>query len=107
MTFEDLKALMGTPLFLFAVMLGASVVSGLQQVTTARRDGKTVTCLEYLKHWPETLAVLGGNVLAFIVAVAADQLNLAAAIGIGFGLNTLMDSLRAGGRSRLISEGVK
>lgn len=107
MTIEGLKALMDTPVFLFVVMILASVVSGLQQVSSAQRGGKTVSCLDYLKSWPETIAVLGGNVLAFILAVAADQLNLAAAIGIGFGLNTLMDSLRAGGRTALLSEGKK
>lgn len=107
MTVEQIKALIDTPLFLFVVMILASVVSGLQQVSSARRAGKEVSCLEYLKHWPETIGVLGANVLAFIIAIATDQLNLMAAIGIGFGLNTLMDSLRAGGRTTLLSEGKK
>src|SRR5262245_4904840 len=104
MTPEQLKILIDNPIFLFFVMLLASVTSGLQQVATARRDGKEVTCIEYLKHWPETAAVLLGNVLCFILLIPTDQLNLLAAIGIGFGLNTLADSMRSGGRSTFIAE---
>lgn len=107
MTFDDLKVLIETPAFLFLMMLVGSVTSGLQQVATARRDGREVTCLAYLRYWPETLAVILGNIIAFVLLIPTDQLNLIAAIGIGFGMNPVVDSLRSGGRSVFLAEGKK
>lgn len=99
MTTEQLQGYLQDPLVLLAVMLAASAGSACKQIFDGRRNGAAVTCAQYFAHWPETLTVLGGNVLAFLLLVEVDQLNLAAAIGIGYGLNSVADLVRPGGRS--------
>lgn len=99
MTTEQLQQYLENPLVLLAVMLAASAGSACKQIFDGRRNGAAVTCAQYLAHWPETLAMLGGNVLAFLLLVEVDQLNLAAAVGIGYGMNSVADLVRPGGRS--------
>lgn len=99
MTVEQLKALLAGPLPLLGVMLFASALNMLKQMVDARRNGSTLTCAQYLMHWPETVTTLAGNVLIFGVLVMADQLNFASAIATGYGMNSLADMVRPGGRS--------
>jgi len=107
MTVDEIKIFMSEPWALFFMMLMASMLSGLEQVTTAKKDGAIVSALDYLKHWPETVSVLIANIISFLLLIEINQLNTASALGIGFGLNTLIDSLRTGGRSKFLAEGKK
>lgn len=99
MTADQLRELLQTPASLFLVMLLASIVSMLKQLTDANRNGAKVTFAEYLSHWPETVGTILANVIAFGVLVVVDQLNFASALGVGYGANSVVDLLRNGGRS--------
>lgn len=99
LTAEELKALLETPVVLAIIMLIGSAVNGLTQLAKARQNGTAVSIGSYLAHWPELLATLGGNVLAFLTLIATDSLNYASALGIGFMANSVSDLMRAGGRS--------
>jgi hypothetical protein len=103
MTNTELKALLEGPLPLLGVMLFASALNMLKQIVDARRNGSTLSCAEYLSHWPETLTTLAGNVLVFGVLVMSDQLNFASAIATGYGMNSLADMVRSGGRSAALA----
>lgn len=106
MTPEKLQELLSTPLWLFAVMILASLANGLKQVGDAARNGTSdVGPIAYLfRFWPETIGMVIGNVLAFAVLAATGQLNLAAAIGIGYGVNSAVDLMRPGGRSAALAK---
>lgn len=99
MTAEALKQLLATPVALFVVMLLGSLANGLKQLATAKQSGTSASFLSYLGHWPETLATVILNALAFATLLTTDQLNFASALGIGFAANSASDLLRAGGRS--------
>lgn len=99
MTADELKIVLSTPAALFVLMLLASFSSSVKQIVSARRAGVTVTCAEYWAHWPETAAALIANVIGFALLILTDQLNFASALGIGYGANSVVDLLRAGGRS--------
>jgi hypothetical protein len=103
MTTEQLRAYLDDPLVLLLVMLAASAGSAWKQIYDGRRNGVAVSCAEYLAHWPETLTMIGGNLLAFLLLVEVDQLNLAAAAGVGYGMNSVADLIRPGGRSAAMS----
>ena len=92
-TRDGLKALLDTPLVLFAVMLLASLTSGLKQVAAAKKAGSDMTFVEYWAHLPDTMATVIGNMLAFAALILTDQLNFAAALGIGYGVNSITDLL--------------
>lgn len=99
MTEGELTAWLMRPGVLFAVMLLGSLGSMLNQISKAQREGRAVTCWQYLAHWPETMAMLIGNTFAFGTLLLAGQLNFAAAVGIGWVANSVADQIRAGGRS--------
>lgn len=94
-----LKEILSSPLGLLALMLAASLLGGIKQIVIAKQSGVKVTLGEYFQYWPETIAVLIGNVLAFVVLILTDQLNFASALGIGYGVNSAADLLRVGGRT--------
>jgi len=102
---EHLKLIMASPVALFALMLLASVGSALKQLSVARRNGASMSCKEYLLHWPETSSTLIGNVLALAVLLHFDVLNVASAIGVGYGVNSLSDLLTTYGRSAKLNVG--
>jgi len=106
MTVLQLQKLILGPLGLFVIMTLSSFVNGLKQLVTARMQGTTeITLRTYLgKYWPETLTAVIGNILAFAVLVATDQLNFASALGIGYGINSAADLIRSGGRSASLSQ---
>lgn len=103
MTADQLKHFLQGPVPLFGVMLFASFLNMLKQLADARGNGGTTTCREYLVHWPETITTLGGNVVMFGVLLLADQLNFAAAAAVGYGMNSLSDLIRPGGRSATLN----
>ena len=103
LTTEELKELLANPAWMLLLMLMASLANALKQIIVARQAGMEVRCSDYLSHWPETVATIIGNVLGFLILVATDQLNLASALGIGYGVNSLTDLLRKGGRSESIT----
>lgn len=100
---DGLKAALDTPLILFGVMLVASAINGLKQMRTARQAGGGMSFVEYWSHLPDTMATLLGNVLAFGGLILFDQLNFAAALGIGYGVNSITDML-PGARSVALAE---
>ena len=105
MTAEALKALLSTPIALFALMLAASLANAFKQLATANQDGGTRTLADYLAHWKETVGAVLGNVIAFAILIYTDQLNFASALGIGYGVNSAVDLLKSGGRSGAMKQG--
>lgn len=89
---ETIKDLIGQPAMLCVLMYAASLVSALQEVRRKRNNGLDINLGEYLKFWPETIGVIVSNAIAFVLLIASDQLNLAAALGIGYGLNFAVDA---------------
>lgn len=98
-TLEALKATLSSPLALFLLMCLASIANGTKQLAVVKQTGKSMTCLEYWSHWPETLTTIITNVIAFALLVMTDQLNFASALGVGYGTNSISDLLLKGGRS--------
>lgn len=105
MTADYIKALLAQPVWLLLVMILASFLNMLKQVVDGRRNGSTLTCIQYLGHWPETVTTIGGNVFVFFVLLLSDQLNFAAAVATGYGMNSLADLVRPGGRSAALAKG--
>lgn len=100
MTSDELKTLLSTPEALFVLMLLASFGSAWKQMLVARRGGTGVSVQSYfLDHWPETLAMIGHNIIAFVMLIFTDTLNPAAAIGLGYIANDAADAYTAQGRS--------
>lgn len=100
MNAEALRITLQSPPALFVVMLLASLSNGMKQMRGAAHAGTPVTLLEYLQHWPETGAMLIGNMIAFVGLIIYDQLNFASALGIGYGVNSMVDLVRPAGRSQ-------
>jgi hypothetical protein len=98
-TNDDIKNFMMTPFALFLVMLVGSFGSALNQIVREQRQGSTITFRAYITHWPELSAAMIANVFAWMTLLLADQLNFAAAVGIGFAANSLADQVRLKGRS--------
>lgn len=96
MTAEALKAIISSPLALFALMILASIGNGLKQLFVGRQTGPSMTCKEYFGHAPETVLTLIGNIFAFILLLYFDQLNIASAIAVGYGANSLADLIPKG-----------
>jgi hypothetical protein len=107
MTSEELKALLETPAALFVVMILGSIASMLKQLRDAKVNGGGMSFTGYLAKWPETLATLIGNCLAFALLIVTDQLNFGSALGVGYIANSASDLLRGGGRSRDLAQTVK
>ncbi|HEY0684775.1 MAG TPA: hypothetical protein VGD45_20730 [Steroidobacter sp.] len=100
MSAEELKALLSTPAALFVLMLLASFGSAWKQMLVSRRSGTGVSVASYfLDNWPETLAMIGHNILAFVMLIFTDTLNPAAAIGLGYIANDAADAYTKEGRS--------
>lgn len=93
MTPDSLKEMLGSPTALFTLMMLASLSNGIKQLLVVKQTGTPMTMVSYLSHWPETLAVMLGNTIAFAVLVLTDQLNFASALGIGYGTNSIVDLL--------------
>lgn len=93
MTADTLKALLSSPLGLFALMLVASLSNGMKQLLVIRQTGKPMSFAAYVSYWPETIAMVLANTIAFIVLVLTNQLNYAAALAVGYGTNSLVDLL--------------
>jgi len=93
MTTEELKLVLSTPPALFVLMLLASLSSGLIEVGKAKRAGADATFSSYLTHWPSLVGTFLGNIIAFAVLILTDQLNFASALGIGYGVNNVVDAL--------------
>jgi hypothetical protein len=93
------KEILSTPVGMLMLMLAASLLGGIKHIIVAKQAGAQVSLSKYLQFWPETSAVLIGNIIAFVVLILTDQLNFASALGIGYGVNSAADLLRPGGRS--------
>jgi hypothetical protein len=99
-TSEAIKSLLSTPVALFVIMLLASLGSAWKQMLVARRSGTEISVSSYfLKNWPETVAMLGHNAIAFVTLIFTDQLGWAAAIGLGYIANDAADAYTKEGRS--------
>jgi hypothetical protein len=96
MTADSLKALFSSPLALLCVMLLASVANGLKQIIVVKQTGHPMKFWEYWSYLPETVATLISNVFAWVVLLMSDQLNVASAASVGYGLNSLSDLLPRG-----------
>lgn len=103
MTAEQLKILLQTPFCLLLLMFAASFSNGLKQVATTNKAGGSVLLREYfLVHWPDTVAMIIANLIAFAILILTDQLNFASALGVGYGANSVVDLL-PGARSSVIA----
>lgn len=98
-TAAELKEILQTPAVLYCVMLLGSFANGLKQLRDARLNGGNSSLSSYMAHLPETLATVVTNTLAFALLIVTEQLNFAAALGIGYVANSASDLLRSGGRS--------
>ncbi len=89
-----MKALfLSSPLALFMLMVLASLSNGVKQLLVLKQTGTPMSFGKYLSYWPETFGMLIANLLAFAVLISIDQLNVASAIGVGYGANSLVDLL--------------
>lgn len=93
MTAETLKITLSSPAALFAMMLLASLGNGLKQLLVIRQTGTPISFVSYFRYWPETIGMIIANTLAFAILILTEQLNLASAIAVGYGTNSLVDLL--------------
>jgi hypothetical protein len=93
MTDVTLKALLSSPLALFALMMVASLSNGLKQLVVIRQTGTPMSWGKYLSYIPETFGMILANVIGYVVLVLTDQLNFASALAVGYGTNSLVDLL--------------
>lgn len=91
---DELKDILNAPLGLLALMFAASFVSALKTLAIAKANGSGMGVADYLGYLPQTLVVIVGNLIAFAVLVLTDQLNFSSALGIGYGINSVMDLLQ-------------
>ena len=89
----SIKLLISSPFALLVLMMVASVANGLKQLLVVRQTGTPMSLGQYLSHWPDTLAMLIGNMLAFITLIFMDQLNIVTALSVGYGINSVVDLL--------------
>jgi|SRR6267142_3284917 len=92
-TDASIKLFLASPFALLILMMLASLGNGMKQLLVIRQTGTPMSLVQYLSHWPETVAMLITNLLAFAVLISLGQLNIAAAIGVGYGTNSLVDLL--------------
>ncbi len=93
MTDASLKVLLSLPVPLFVLMLLASLGSAMKQLLVLRQTGTPMTLGRYLSYWPETVGVIVANVIGFAALISMDQLNIASALGVGYGANSAIDLL--------------
>jgi len=99
-TAEEWKIWLGTVPALFGVMLLGSISHGLLQQKDASNNGTPMSFAEYWSYGREVLRTFITNVLAFAALLYFDQLNFAAAYGIGMGVNAVTDAWTKKGRSQ-------
>lgn len=90
---DALKLFLNSPAALFILMTLASMSNGLKQLLVLRQTGTPMSFGQYLSYWPETVAMVIANLIAFAVLILTDQLNFASALGVGYGTNSLVDLL--------------
>lgn len=96
----DILALIENPVLLLGVAFIGYGLSVVKQLIDARRNGAAMTCKTYLMdHWLETAGAIGGTVVMWLAALEANQLNVVAALGIGYAANSGVDAFIKGGRS--------
>jgi hypothetical protein len=93
MTVEQLKVALSSPLAMFVLMFLASLANGVKQLLVINQAGTPMSFGKFLSYWPETLAMVLANIIAFIVLILTDQLNFASALGVGYGTNSVVDLL--------------
>lgn len=91
---DDVKGWLQSPLMLFIVMNLAALGNALKAVNVANINGSDITLTDYVQHWPQTVAAVILNAIAFLILVESNTLNLAAALGIGYGVNSLADYIQ-------------
>lgn len=96
MTAAVIQAYLGSPAGLFLLMLLASFANGMKQIVVVRQTSAAMTCLQYWGYLPETLTVVAGNIIAYVVLLMTDQLNFASALAVGYGANSLADLIPKG-----------
>ena len=96
-----LKVLLNSPMGLLALMMAASFSNGLKQIAVVKQTSvPSMTCVDYfVKYVPETIGMVVTNLVAFAILVLTDQLNFASALGVGYGVNSVMDLLPGTKRS--------
>lgn len=99
MTIEELKLLLLNPGILYFIMLLGALSSIAKQVSDGRDNDPDLTYADYLAHWPELLAALGGLSISFVGMVESNTLNVVSAWGIGFASNSLAGKIRSKGRT--------
>lgn len=96
----EIQELIKNPYFLLLIAFIGYALSVLKQLLDARRNGAAMTCKEYLAgHWMETVGAVLGTVVLWLAAAEANQLNVVAALGIGYAANSGIDAVVKGGRS--------
>jgi hypothetical protein len=96
MTLATTQSFIASPAGLFILMLLASIANGAKQLAVVSQTSVPMTCMQYWSHVPETLAMLAGNTVAFVILLMTSQLNYASAIAVGYGLNSLADLIPRG-----------
>lgn len=96
----EIGELVKNPYFLLALAYVGYGLSVLKQLIDARRNGASITCREYLMgHMLETTGAVLGVVVLWLAAAETGQLNVVAALGIGYTANSGIDVFVKGGRS--------
>lgn len=103
-TADDWKAWLETVPALFGIMLAGSIAHGLIQQRDATNNGTPMSFTEYWSYGREIVIALILNAAAFAVLLLSNQLNFAAAFGIGMGVNAFADSFTKNGRSQALTK---
>lgn len=96
MTSQQLQAFLSSPFGMFIIMLMASFVNGMKQLAVTKQTSNAMPWWQYWTYIPETLTVVIGNALAFLILFQTGQLNFASAIAVGYGANSLADLIPRG-----------
>lgn len=102
---DALSKLFDLPFPLLGVMYLGAIGSALKTVSTARRDGSSITFAGYFAYWPETAAAAVSVFIFWLTLLKSGQLNFAAAAAYGAIANTGVDLLRSKGRSAGVADG--
>lgn len=99
----EIQELIKNPYVLLLVAYVGCALSVMKQLIDARRNGAYMTCREYLlKYSLETTGAVIGTAVMWLAAAEANQLNVVAALGIGYAANSGIDAFVKGGRSAAI-----
>lgn len=102
---DSLSKLFDLPFPLLGVMYLGAIGSALKTVSTAKRDGSSISYAGYFAYWPETAAAAVSVFVFWLTLLKSGQLNFAAAAAYGAIANTGVDLLRSKGRSAGVAEG--